>query len=42
MDKAATCQQCGECEEKCPYHLSIREMLSESLKLYEELKARYD
>jgi predicted aldo/keto reductase-like oxidoreductase len=41
MSKAATCTQCGECETKCPYHLPIREMLSENLKLYEEMKVKY-
>ncbi|HUW13786.1 MAG TPA: aldo/keto reductase [Anaerolineae bacterium] len=29
------CIQCGECEEKCPYHLPIREMLTESLDFYD-------
>jgi len=28
--KAADCQECGECEEKCPYELPIREMLKEA------------
>ena len=41
MAKAATCIQCGECELKCPFHLPIREMLSENLKHYEEMKAKY-
>ncbi|ACV63105.1 aldo/keto reductase [Desulfofarcimen acetoxidans DSM 771] len=27
---AAACIQCGECEEKCPYNLPIKEMLSEA------------
>jgi predicted aldo/keto reductase-like oxidoreductase len=29
------CIECGECEEKCPYHLPIREMIAENLALYE-------
>lgn len=29
------CIECGECEEKCPYQLPIREMLVEHLELYE-------
>ncbi len=28
------CTQCGECEEKCPYHLPIREMMEEHLALF--------
>ncbi len=40
MSKAATCTECGECETKCPYNLPIREMVSENLKLYEELKMK--
>jgi predicted aldo/keto reductase-like oxidoreductase len=27
--------ECGECEEKCPYHLPIREMIAENIALYE-------
>ncbi len=27
---AADCQECGECEEKCPYDLPIRQMLKEA------------
>ncbi len=27
---AADCQECGECEEKCPYELPIRDMLKEA------------
>jgi predicted aldo/keto reductase-like oxidoreductase len=29
------CIECGECEEKCPYLLPIREMLVEHIELYE-------
>ena len=28
--KADQCIQCGECEDKCPYHLPIRQMLREA------------
>jgi predicted aldo/keto reductase-like oxidoreductase len=31
------CIECGECEEKCPYHLPIREMIVEHIELYESL-----
>lgn len=41
MAKAATCQECGECEAKCPFHLPIREMLKENLKSYAARKAKY-
>lgn len=39
MEKAATCVECGECEERCPYNLPIREMIKESYDLYEKVKA---
>lgn len=29
VEKANTCIQCGVCEERCPYHLPIRELLPE-------------
>ena len=29
---AAVCQECGECEEKCPYDLPIRQMLKDAHK----------
>ena len=28
--KAANCTECGDCEERCPYHLPIREMIAEN------------
>jgi predicted aldo/keto reductase-like oxidoreductase len=34
-ETAADCIECGECEEKCPYQLPIREMVSESIQVYE-------
>jgi predicted aldo/keto reductase-like oxidoreductase len=30
------CIECGECEEKCPYQLPIREMIAEHMAVYEE------
>ena len=33
--KPTACTECGECEEKCPYDLPIREMLKESAALFE-------
>jgi predicted aldo/keto reductase-like oxidoreductase len=32
MESARNCIECGECEEKCPYHLPIREMIVENIK----------
>jgi len=34
------CQECGECEEKCPYHLPIRKLIKENIKFLDELYAR--
>lgn len=41
MAKAAGCQQCGECETKCPFHLPIRDMLAANCLQYEEMKAKF-
>lgn len=41
MAKATECTDCGECESRCPYHLPIREMLSESLNSYQAEKKKY-
>jgi predicted aldo/keto reductase-like oxidoreductase len=35
IDQARTCVECRECVEKCPFHLSIPEMLRESVAFYE-------
>jgi len=37
IDKARDCAQCGECEEKCPYQLPIREMISENIAFFERV-----
>jgi predicted aldo/keto reductase-like oxidoreductase len=36
--RAKECLECGECEERCPYHLPIREMLVENVAFYESLR----
>jgi len=42
VEKAAGCSQCGECEERCPYHLPIREMLDEHVQAYLKRKKIYE
>jgi predicted aldo/keto reductase-like oxidoreductase len=37
VDGARNCVQCGECEEKCPYQLPIREMITENVAFYERV-----
>jgi predicted aldo/keto reductase-like oxidoreductase len=41
MEKAANCTQCGECEERCPFDLPIREMLAAHSKAYQIDKKNY-
>ena len=38
---AENCIQCGECEEKCPYNLPIRELMKENIDFYERVKKDY-
>lgn len=35
VESAGRCIECGECEDKCPYHLPIREMIAENIEFYE-------
>lgn len=37
VESGRNCIQCGECEEKCPYHLPIREMITENIEFYERV-----
>jgi predicted aldo/keto reductase-like oxidoreductase len=41
VEKADTCTECGECEERCPYHLPIRELLAEYVEQYRKEKSKY-
>lgn len=41
VDKARACAECGECEEKCPYHLPIRTMLVENVEFYDQVRVQY-
>jgi predicted aldo/keto reductase-like oxidoreductase len=36
MESVEKCIECGECEQKCPYHLPIPELLKENLALYNQ------
>jgi len=41
MEKGANCEKCGECEERCPYGLSIRDMLAEETEWYLAERKKY-
>jgi predicted aldo/keto reductase-like oxidoreductase len=38
VEGGRNCIECGECEDKCPYHLPIREQIVEGIKFYEGLR----
>ncbi len=42
VEKAANCAECGLCEERCPYHLPIKELLAERVKWFREEKRKYE
>jgi len=41
VNSARNCTKCGECEEKCPYSLPIRDMIAENLEFYERVKQQH-
>ena len=40
--KADECTDCGECEERCPYNLPIRDMIKEHVNLHQAGKQEYE
>lgn len=42
VEKAANCTECGDCEERCPYRLPIREMIAEQVRRFQEAKKEYE
>jgi hypothetical protein len=40
--KALECTDCGECEERCPYNLPIRDMMKEHIKMHQAGKEEYE
>ena len=42
FEKALNCNDCGECEERCPYKLPIRDMMKEHIKMHETGKKEYE
>jgi predicted aldo/keto reductase-like oxidoreductase len=42
FSKALECTDCGECEERCPYDLPIRDMMQEHIKMHQAGKAEYE
>lgn len=40
--KADECTECGECEERCPYNLPIRDMIKEHVKMHQVGKREYE
>ena len=42
LEEARNCIECGECEERCPYHLPIREIIKKRIAQFDELKKQYE
>ena len=42
MTRAAACTQCGKCEERCPYHLPIRQLVADQLEWFNIEKKKWD
>jgi predicted aldo/keto reductase-like oxidoreductase len=39
VETGRNCGECGECEEKCPYRLPIREMIVENIAFFENVRS---
>jgi predicted aldo/keto reductase-like oxidoreductase len=39
IEKARNCSECGDCLPRCPYHLSIPEIIKDNVAWYDRLKA---
>ena len=37
IEKAKTCQECGKCVDRCPYHLKVPALIKESIALWEKV-----
>ncbi|MFC1901240.1 aldo/keto reductase [Chloroflexota bacterium] len=42
IEEASNCSECGDCEERCPYHLPIRELIKKRIAAFEEAKRNYE
>lgn len=40
VEEARQCTDCGECEEKCPYDLPIRQMIRRNLRFHDDMVGR--
>jgi predicted aldo/keto reductase-like oxidoreductase len=41
VEKVAYCTECADCEERCPFDLSIRQTLAKEAKWFEEEKSKF-
>ncbi len=42
MERAATCNECGDCLERCPYHLEIPTRMAEKVEWYAGVKQEFE
>jgi predicted aldo/keto reductase-like oxidoreductase len=41
VDNARDCSECNDCENRCPYHLPIRDLLREIVAAYDQARNEY-